>query len=109
MVSMLIESTPADVVAVLTKDIVFPSPGHKLQTEMVKNKVCRHLLVQLMHWRYLVLDEGHIIKNEASEISQVVRYGLILLSILLLAFHLTFIMSPLLHSSGGCILVMSFF
>ncbi len=32
--------------------------------EMVKNDVCRHSLVRLMHWSYLVLDEGHIIKNE---------------------------------------------
>lgn len=41
--------------------------------DMVKNKICRHLLVQTVRWRYLVLDEGHIIKNETSDIAQTVR------------------------------------
>ena len=33
--------------------------------EMVKNEACRHYLVGRIHWSYLVLDEGHVIKNEA--------------------------------------------
>jgi hypothetical protein len=31
--------------------------------QMVKNPVCRHMLVQKMNWRYVVLDEGHVVRN----------------------------------------------
>ena len=33
----------------------------------------RSALVQRVVWRCLVLDEGHIIKNEATEVAQIVR------------------------------------
>ena len=41
--------------------------------EMAKSPALRSALVQRVHWRTLVLDEGHVIKNHATEISQVVR------------------------------------
>ena len=41
--------------------------------EVAKNKTFRSSLVQGIHWRVLVLDEGHIIKCRDTEISQVVR------------------------------------
>jgi SWI/SNF-related matrix-associated actin-dependent regulator of chromatin subfamily A member 5 len=41
--------------------------------EMVKSPNMMHTLTSRIHWRYLVLDEGHMIKNEGAQISQVVR------------------------------------
>jgi SWI/SNF-related matrix-associated actin-dependent regulator of chromatin subfamily A member 5 len=41
--------------------------------EMVKSPNMHATLGGRTHWRYLVLDEGHVIKNEASQISQSVR------------------------------------
>jgi SNF2 family DNA or RNA helicase len=31
--------------------------------EMVKNPICAHWLVRSLHWSYLILDEGHVIKS----------------------------------------------
>ena len=33
----------------------------------------RPALVQKVHWRLLVLDEGHVLKNQETEISQTIR------------------------------------
>ena len=41
--------------------------------EMAKSAALRAPLVQKVHWRLLVLDEGHVIKNVATDISQTVR------------------------------------
>ena len=41
--------------------------------EMVKSAALRSVLVQKIHWRLLVLDEGHVLKNTETEISQTVR------------------------------------
>ena len=41
--------------------------------DMVKSPALRSCLVQKMHWRLLVLDEGHVLKNAESEISQTIR------------------------------------
>lgn len=41
--------------------------------EMLKNDVCRFTLVNTMHWSYLVLDEGHVLKSTETEISQIAR------------------------------------
>ena len=41
--------------------------------EMVKSASMRQCLVQKVHWRLLVLDEGHVLKNTETEISQTVR------------------------------------
>ena len=41
--------------------------------EIAKNKIFRSSLVQSIHWRVLVLDEGHMIKSKDTELSQVVR------------------------------------
>lgn len=35
------------------------------QNNMHNPQTCRHYLVGRIHWSYLVLDEGHVIKNEA--------------------------------------------
>ena len=41
--------------------------------EMAKSPAMRSCLVQKIHWRLLVLDEGHVIKNADTDISQTVR------------------------------------
>jgi SWI/SNF-related matrix-associated actin-dependent regulator of chromatin subfamily A member 5 len=41
--------------------------------EMAKSPMMQHSLVRSIHWRYVVLDEGHMIKNEHAIISQTVR------------------------------------
>ena len=41
--------------------------------EMAKSPALKSALVQKIVWRCVVLDEGHVIKNEATEISQSVR------------------------------------
>jgi len=41
--------------------------------EMVKSPLLRTALVQKVHWRMLVLDEGHIIKSVETDISATVR------------------------------------
>jgi SNF2 family DNA or RNA helicase len=41
--------------------------------EMVKSPSMATTLAHRMHWRYMVLDEGHVIKNEESQISKAVR------------------------------------
>ena len=41
--------------------------------EMLKSAAMRPVLVQKLHWRLLVLDEGHVLKNAETEISQTVR------------------------------------
>ena len=41
--------------------------------EMVKSPALRSIIVQKVHWRLLVLDEGHVLKNHETEISQTVR------------------------------------
>lgn len=41
--------------------------------EMVKTAKMHHILVSSMHWRYVVLDEGHIIRNECTIIADTVR------------------------------------
>lgn len=41
--------------------------------EMVKAPALRGILVQQIYWRLLVLDEGHVLKNIETEISQTVR------------------------------------
>ena len=38
--------------------------------EMVKSAALRTVLVQKLYWRLLVLDEGHVLKNTETEISQ---------------------------------------
>jgi hypothetical protein len=53
--------------AVLDIDVVLTT------YEMVKSENMRVILQQRIYWRYLVLDEGHMIKNEASQISLAVR------------------------------------
>jgi SNF2 family DNA or RNA helicase len=41
--------------------------------EMAKSPAMQSALVSRTYWRYVILDEGHIIKNEATIISQTVR------------------------------------
>ncbi|EGB07762.1 hypothetical protein AURANDRAFT_37691, partial [Aureococcus anophagefferens] len=41
--------------------------------EMAKSQSMQSVLGGQMWWRYVILDEGHIIKNEASDISKAVR------------------------------------
>ena len=41
--------------------------------EMAKSPNMKNVLKSRTHWRYVVLDEGHVIKNEESQISQAVR------------------------------------
>ena len=41
--------------------------------EMVKNPTMQHSLVHSIHWRCVVLDEGHIVRNENSIIAGTVR------------------------------------
>ena len=40
---------------------------------MAKSPMLRTALVQKVHWRLLVLDEGHVLKNAETEISSTVR------------------------------------
>ena len=40
---------------------------------MAKSPNVHHQLAHRSWWRYLVIDEGHVIKNDASQISQAVR------------------------------------
>ena len=40
---------------------------------MLKAPSLRSTLVQKLYWRLLVLDEGHVLKNVETEISQTVR------------------------------------
>ena len=40
---------------------------------MLKAPSLRSTLVQKLYWRLLVLDEGHVLKNVQTEISQTVR------------------------------------
>ena len=41
--------------------------------EMVKSPALQGVLVQKVHWRLVVLDEGHVLKNSETEISKTVR------------------------------------
>jgi len=41
--------------------------------EMVKNPSFNHALVSSIYWRVLVLDEGHIVRNEETRIANTVR------------------------------------
>ncbi|KAJ1453700.1 SNF2 family N-terminal domain-containing protein [Pelagophyceae sp. CCMP2097] len=41
--------------------------------EMTKSQTMHTTLAHAVWWRYVVLDEGHMIKNEASDISKAVR------------------------------------
>ena len=41
--------------------------------EMAKSPAVQTQLASRSWWRYLVIDEGHVIKNDASQISQAVR------------------------------------
>ena len=41
--------------------------------EMAKSPNMTSLLAHRTYWRYIVLDEGHVIKNEASQISRALR------------------------------------
>jgi hypothetical protein len=42
--------------------------------DMIKSKDLGHSLKRTIHWRYLVLDEGHKIKNEDTLISHSMRH-----------------------------------
>ena len=42
---------------------------------VAQNPVCRHMLVQTMHWRYVVIDEGHVLKNEEVSPGSLMRAG----------------------------------
>ena len=51
--------------------------------EMLKNPAMKSTLVQRMHWRCFVIDEGHVIKNPNTNLSQTCRkvhyhFGLLL-------------------------------
>ena len=41
--------------------------------EMVKNPVMKHTLITSFYWRCVVLDEGHIVRNENSLIAKAIR------------------------------------
>jgi SWI/SNF-related matrix-associated actin-dependent regulator of chromatin subfamily A member 5 len=41
--------------------------------DMMKSKSVRRPLVQSTHWRYIILDEGHIIRNEDTNIAHTMR------------------------------------
>lgn len=41
--------------------------------EMVKNPKLRHALVTSIYWRYVILDEGHLIRHEDCIIAETVR------------------------------------
>lgn len=42
--------------------------------EMVKAQSMKHILVNSIYWRYVVLDEGHVIRHEETQIASVVRH-----------------------------------
>jgi SNF2 family DNA or RNA helicase len=41
--------------------------------DVVKNPTMQHVLIHSIYWRYVVLDEGHVVKNENAVISQTIR------------------------------------
>ena len=41
--------------------------------EMAKHPAMKHSLISAYHWRCVILDEGHIVRNEKSNIAQAIR------------------------------------